>query len=1281
MKKNKFNFVIMVLCGIFFAANLSAQDLTGMRVFVDPGHDGFGANDRWVPTIPYGNQEHAGFWESRSNLCKSLALREYLQNAGAAVGLSRYTQTGVGTPHDMIGLAARVTASNTFNADFFISIHSDAATAMANHITILFRGVSTAQPDFPRNRIMAHHLFDAMIQNQVTVWGAWNVPHGIGQRNYRVQNLGVLNGLTRGGVLSEGSFHDYRPETHRLLSATYRRMEAYNIFRGISTFFAAEYGTNSELNTFTTGAIIGWVKDNTRRMSQPGIHPNASRFLPYRGEAQQNPSSTLNDVWVPINGATIELLNMAGDVLQTYTVDDYWNGIFGFFNLPVGSYQLRKSAYGFQTVIEDVVVTAGGLTNSRTFLPPDVPPLQLVLGTSANAPHTPVLPSPHTMSVGDVAFLGVQEQGSTDWLHRLDLTLTSSNENAATIAADGTVRATGIGTTDIRATRSDDGATGAITLIVTAGDLNHDHPFTSNGGLVLRATEWTSGGTAANPTLTTLPLNNGTAALIFMADAGTPANFASIAGQFANLNIQWYPQNMINNITQWGTITTAGVNTSGLVTIKFTHNDGREGLITLPVGAGLPPPPPPFELVLGTTESAPYASPLPSPFVIDTGDVVYLDIRAGGNSIFDNPADFTLTSSHPSVATISSTGVVTGVGAGTTAITVVKNPENAAGAAVRSSNNAAVLITLTVVDPPEPYRYDFYYHGSLDAPWLNQNNIRRVIHHDGKLFVLSGVPTGHAQSTAMPTIGVFDAVTLEHLFNMATPEDIIVSTGARRRINDIAMTDDGKLLAVNRAIVSSTARAVPAAVADDQNFRVYIWDNLDAVAQPRLFYTLNRNGLANTAIALNPNAAAYAAAGNVHENLSAAYRLALLNNYGIAWNWSSLLGETFTVSGTSNDATIYMPVFFVTDGSAGGPLSGDWRMAAHRVVGGELVRTHWKNFRVTHDAASTLFGFTGATHTDSGNSGLQISMSPLGTDRFIFTRNDGSSTLNFPLEFRWDWDVTTVLATNNAAPALTGSLDASHNIARSTGISFFSKEGSSHYMVVPIADAGRVNAGVTLFDITDGLDNAEKVSEILRGSISGTAAPFMKSFGVVCERGITVSLLAENQGLATFATFAPQLPPTTYTVNIQTPNNGTITVMDGNTPVSNGAVLEEGTVLTLTATPNENHRFVEWWDGNTNSTREITLNSNLTISATFEHDGTNIQIIPSESALTIFPNPVENILNINANFEITSLRLVDLTGRTIISLYGNHQSIDMSGVSAGNYILFVNDIPKRVVKR
>jgi hypothetical protein len=80
----------------------------------------------------------------------------------------------------------------------------------------------------------------------------------------------------------------------------------------------------------------------------------------------------------------------------------------------------------------------------------------------------------------------------------------------------------------------------------------------------------------------------------------------------------------------------------------------------------------------------------------------------------------------------------------------------------------------------------------------------------------------------------------------------------------------------------------------------------------------------------------------------------------------------------------------------------------------------------------------------------------------------------------------------------------------------------------------------------------------------------------------------------------PPPPVPTYTVIIQSPTNGTINVMNGTIPITTGAVLDSGTVLTLIANPNAGYTFDKWWDNNTNATRTYLLNNNITISALFD---------------------------------------------------------------------------------
>ena len=93
MKKISLIFILLV----FAFQALSAKDLTGVKIYLNPGHGGFhagandetGRNDRNVPTIPFDALDENGFWESSCNLTKGLFLKDLLEKNGATVKISR----------------------------------------------------------------------------------------------------------------------------------------------------------------------------------------------------------------------------------------------------------------------------------------------------------------------------------------------------------------------------------------------------------------------------------------------------------------------------------------------------------------------------------------------------------------------------------------------------------------------------------------------------------------------------------------------------------------------------------------------------------------------------------------------------------------------------------------------------------------------------------------------------------------------------------------------------------------------------------------------------------------------------------------------------------------------------------------------------------------------------------------------------------------------------------------------------------------------------------------
>lgn len=88
--------------------------------------------------------------------------------------------------------------------------------------------------------------------------------------------------------------------------------------------------------------------------------------------------------------------------------------------------------------------------------------------------------------------------------------------------------------------------------------------------------------------------------------------------------------------------------------------------------------------------------------------------------------------------------------------------------------------------------------------------------------------------------------------------------------------------------------------------------------------------------------------------------------------------------------------------------------------------------------------------------------------------------------------------------------------------------------------------------------------------------------------------------------------PTQYTL--------TVTASEGGTVSTEGGTYDEGTEVTVTATPDDGYEFIEW-DGNDNQSNSFTIsiNSNLTIQANFQIIQSNENYYSSGDIITIEP--------------------------------------------------------------
>ena len=349
---------ILLFIAMAFTALAQAQtkNASELRIYLNPGHGCYGPNDRPMPTIPYpnlpetGRPDKKGFYESSTVLMRTLPMVDKLVKMGVKrenIMLSR-TENGpypyvTGDPENdkydrpLSEICEEVDANNM---DFFISVHSNAATdgGNTNYPLILYRGRDKEGNDLvPGSRDMAikmwePHYMDELdpqsyysrtnvnVRGDISFYGSSSVRHGT-HGDYEGW-LGVLkHGVP--GFLIEGYFHTYQPARHRALNPDYCKQDAIRMSRGLADIF--------NLPAEKTGYIMGTVKDLHERIVNPVFH-----YAP-----------RTNDQWLPLNGATVTLFK--GDkAVKTYQVDTLYNGIFVFEDLEPGEYTVRATLKGYK---------------------------------------------------------------------------------------------------------------------------------------------------------------------------------------------------------------------------------------------------------------------------------------------------------------------------------------------------------------------------------------------------------------------------------------------------------------------------------------------------------------------------------------------------------------------------------------------------------------------------------------------------------------------------------------------------------------------------------------------------------------------------------------------------------------------------------------------------------------------------------------------------------------------------------------------------------------------
>lgn len=331
--KNKIS--ALLIAGLTALSSMAVEP-SDLIIYINPGHGGYDSDDRVITLHPFAEGDTMTFAESKSNLGKAFRLRELLWEKGYNVVMSRVTNT----TEDDLGLTTIGRLANEAGSDLFLSIHSNATgtTNRVNFPIIFFRGYDD-QPVYPEAKVWATEIDKHLLTNNATIWtstnqnvrGDWSF-----QPSWGTQGYGVLRALTIPGALSEGSFHDYTPETYRLLSSHYYWVEGWNFCKAVNE----HYG----ISGVDYGGIAGRVNDE-----------RVLRDATYKMYEE--------DVLSPVHGAVVELWDAAGTTkIEECVTDNLYNGMYSFRKVTPGTYKLKYSSPIHYAGECDVTVEADEIT-------------------------------------------------------------------------------------------------------------------------------------------------------------------------------------------------------------------------------------------------------------------------------------------------------------------------------------------------------------------------------------------------------------------------------------------------------------------------------------------------------------------------------------------------------------------------------------------------------------------------------------------------------------------------------------------------------------------------------------------------------------------------------------------------------------------------------------------------------------------------------------------------------------------------------------------------------
>ncbi len=1067
-----------LLVGVAATAQTSVEDV---RIYINPGHGSWGPNNRHCATIGHNpistaSPDTTDFFESNTNLRKCFALLGKLieygvpfdhsknqtntnpNRIGAALDMSQnivmsHVKCG---PYPYDANDSSTDSGNDFNRtlsvitaevdandfDMFISIHSNAATegSLTNYLYFAWDNsyttgegttVSSITTDGETIRdasiSMSNYGWNHRILDRHTQWTSYDNLVGEGTVKIGYQNLGVLN-HTVPGYLVEGYFHTYQPARHRYMNFDVCRIEGIDYARGVADYF----GWSKET---TNGCIYGIVRDKDTKFS----------------DDLYNAIARTNDVYKPLNGVVVTLKKEDGTTYATDTTDVNYNGAFVFLNVPTGNYTLEFShadykpyvvAEADKTELTEATATSLAVTveNEKTAYPtaflqstsydpstvviyenyPDkMADATIDVNSDVTFSLTNVSPLDdaiasktvrRTILNGDKLYVLALDSDNEPYIYVADLTagtVTELDKAAVALGANGRLKISDIALTA-------DGVLVASGLSKTQFSADYVQEGETRGATNFY--KWTVNETTGLPETCGLWFTLQTSASYYRALLGKTIAYSGTledgimtitAPTASGTNMRYVQVAIYEGEYLSSSVCTTTLSASATTTMSSSddylmsvsplndNNQVFDGNLCAP-----------FEW--NTT-----------PEVVGTVPTTDLDVKSNGISFFKMAGK-----SYMVAPTVNSNGLVAGVGVydvtsgfGSATLVTSKTIETAAeynyiaahACVVPNADNTAAEVKLylvaekTVEVPKEGLEAD-----------LADKTIRRQLLTNDHLITLAV----DANSKSYVYVSSINDSTYTTLGTTAATGDIYP-------ISDIALTDDGYLVGINKATQAYyTGNGVTA------NVNIYKWNN-DANGVPTgevsVWWTSNRAG-----------------------------------NYT-----SGITGESLIYDGTLIEGKL---VYTATTASG-----SNTRLVIYDITGGTKESDNNSIYNI-QDVTYLTTSYLGETY--------KMTLSPRADDQIIFN----SATIQ-PFEIKLN-------ATNKAAPTILASASSDVINAKAINESYMTVDGK-HWMIAPSIDSDGNAAGVTVLDITDGLNAATATMSFALDAATGYT--YASAFGELSD--------------------------------------------------------------------------------------------------------------------------------------------------------------------------------------